>query len=160
MTVSIHTPDVHLYDVPGHTLTEAATVISSMAEAGKAEWWPQYSYESESGFVSSATVTVAQRKTMPRWHGYTDASSAVQAEWDRFWQALDAHEQGHFDLVSSYLANLDQVLVGQPVHDVQRVFNDALATLNAASTAYDAQTSHGVTQGTTIDLNVEQAATQ
>ena len=43
MTVHILDPEVHMYDVPGHTLTEAATVIASMAEAGKAEWWPQFS---------------------------------------------------------------------------------------------------------------------
>jgi predicted secreted Zn-dependent protease len=159
VTVQIHSPEVHLYDVPGHTLTEAATVISSMAEAGKAEWWPQYSYESQNEVVSSVTVTVAQRKTMPRWHGYSNASQPVRDEWDRFWRALDAHEQGHFDLVTSYLANVDHVLVGQSVSDVQRVFNDAVAALNSASTGYDAQTSHGVTQGTTIDLNVEAAQT-
>ena len=52
MTVHILDPEVHMYDVPGHTLTEAATVIASMAEAGKAEWWPQFSYESDNGVVS------------------------------------------------------------------------------------------------------------
>jgi len=158
MTVHILDPEVHMYDVPGHTLTEAATVITSMAEAGKAEWWPQFSYESENSFVSAVNVSVPQRKTMPHWVGYADASQPMKDEWDRFWHALDAHEQGHFDLVVSCLAQLDQVLVGQPVSDVQRVFNDAVAALNAASSAYDVQTSHGVTQGTTIDLDVEAAA--
>ena len=158
MTVHINAPEVHMYDVPGHTLTEAATVIASMAEAGKAEWWPQFVYESDDGLVSSVTVTVPQRKTMPRWQGYTDASQSMKDEWDRFWQALDTHEQGHFDLVTSHLSNLDQMLVGQRVDDVQRVFTDAIAALNAASSAYDVQTSHGVTQGTTLDLGVEAAS--
>ena len=157
MTVHIKDPEVHMYDVPGHTLTEAATVIASMAEAGKAEWWPQFVYESDNGVVSSVTVTVPQRQTMPRWSGYADADQPVKGEWDRFWRALDSHEQGHFDLVTQHLANLDRVLVGQPVHDVQRVFADAVAALDAASSAYDVQTSHGVTQGTTLDLAVEAA---
>jgi predicted secreted Zn-dependent protease len=158
MTVHILDPEVHMYEVPGHTLTEAATVIASMAEAGKAEWWPQFSYESDNGLVSSATVSVPQRKTMPHWQGYAYATQPMKDEWDRFWRALDAHEQGHFDLVASHLAYVDQVLVGQPVSDVQRVFNDAVAALNAASSAYDVQTSHGVIQGTTIDLGVEAAS--
>jgi len=158
MTVHINDAEMHMYDVPGHTLTEATTVITAMAEAGKAEWWPQFSYESDNGVVSSVTVGVPQRKTMPRWQGYADAPQPVKEEWDRFWRALDSHEQGHFDLVTSHLVNLDQVLVGQPVQDVQRVFNDAVAGLDAASSAYDVQTSHGVTQGTTIDLDVEAAA--
>jgi hypothetical protein len=42
---------------------------------------------------------------------------------------------------------------------VQRVFNDAVAALDAASSAYDVQTSHGVAQGTTLDLDVEAAPT-
>jgi len=159
MTVHIDDPEVHMYDVPGHTLTEAMTVLTAMAEAGKAEWWPQFTYDSDNGVVSSATVSVPQRKTMPRWQGYPEAPEPVKDEWDRFWGALDSHEQGHFDLVTLHLANLDELLVGQPVHDVQRVFNDAVAGLEAASSAYDVQTSHGVTQGTTIDLDVEAAAT-
>jgi predicted secreted Zn-dependent protease len=159
MTVHINDPEVHMYDVPGHTLTEAGTVIASMAEAGKAEWWPQFVYESDNGVVSSVTVTVPQRKTMPRWQGYADASQSMKDEWDRFWRALETHEQGHFDLVTSYLSNLDLVLVGHAVDDVQRVFTDAIAALDAASSAYDVHTSHGVTQGTILGLGVEAAPT-
>jgi len=59
--------------------------------------------------------------------------------------------------VTAHLADLDELLVGRPVSDVQRVFNDAVAGLNAASSAYDVHTSHGVTQGTTIELGVEAA---
>jgi len=151
MTVHILDPEVHMYNVPGHTLTEAATVIASMAEAGKAEWWPQFSYTSDDDTVSSVTVSVPQRKTMPHWEGYADASQPMRDEWDRFWRALDTHEQGHFDLVTSHLGGLDQLLVGQPVSDVQRIFNDAVAGLDAASSAYDVHTSHGVAQGTSID---------
>jgi len=95
---------------------------------------------------------------MPHWQGYGGAPQPIKDEWDRFWRALDTHEQGHFDLVTSYLAGLERVLVGQPVSDVQRIFNDAVAGLNAASSAYDVHTSHGVTQGTTIDLGVEAAS--
>jgi predicted secreted Zn-dependent protease len=135
-------------------------VIASMAEAGKAEWWPQFQYDSDDGIVSSVTVAVPQRKTMPHWQGYDSASQPMRDEWDRFWRALDDHEQGHFNLVISHLANVDQVLVGQPVGQVQRVFNDIVAALDAASSAYDAQTSHGLTQGTTIDLDVEAASSQ
>jgi len=160
MTVRISDPETHMYDVPGHTLSEVATVVASMAEAGKAEWWPQFSFESHDGVVSSVVVSVPQRKTMPRWHGYHDASQPMRDEWDRFWRALDDHEQGHFDLVTSHLANVDQLVVGQPVGDAQRVFNDVVAGLDAASSAYDAQTSHGLTQGTTIDLDVETAQSQ
>lgn len=146
-----------MYDVPGDTLSEVATVIASMAEAGKAEWWPQFVYESADGIVSSVAVTVQQRKTMPHWQGYSDASQPMKDEWDRFWDALDTHEHGHFELVTSHLANLDRVLVGQPVTSVQSAFNDVIAALDAASSAYDAHTSHGLTQGTSIDLDAEAA---
>jgi predicted secreted Zn-dependent protease len=160
MTVRISDPEIRMYEVPGNTLSEVATVIASMAEAGKAEWWPQFAYESDDGAVSSVTVTVQQRKTMPHWQGYSDASRPMRDEWDRFWQALDAHEQGHFDLVRTHLGNVDQLLVGQSVTAVQRVFSDVVAALDAASSAYDAHTSHGLTQGTSIDLDAEAAPSQ
>ena len=160
MTVHICDPEIRMYDVPGNTLSEVATVIASMAEAGKAEWWPELAYECDGGFVSSVTVTVQQRKTMPQWQGYDNASGPMRDEWDRFWHALDTHEHGHFELVTTHLANLDQALVGLPDADVQRVFNDALAALDAASSAYDAHTSHGLTHGTSIDLDAEAAPSQ
>ena len=65
MTIHISDPEMRMYDVPGNTLSEVATVIASMAEAGKAEWWPQFQYESDDDVVSSVTVAVPQRKTMP-----------------------------------------------------------------------------------------------
>jgi predicted secreted Zn-dependent protease len=149
-----------MYDVPGNTLSEVATVIAAMAEAGKAEWWPELAYEGSDGLVCAVNVTVQQRKTMPYWQGYSDATQPMKDEWDRFWRALDAHEQGHFDLVRTHLENVDQLLVGQPVADVQRVFNDVVAALDAASSAYDAYTSHGLNQGTSIDLDAEAAPSQ
>jgi predicted secreted Zn-dependent protease len=160
MTVHISDPELRMYDVPGNTLSEVATVIASMAEAGKAEWWPQFAYESDNDVVSTVTVTVQQRKTMPYWQGFADATQPMKDEWDRFWRALDTHEQGHFDLVRTHLETVDQVLVGQLVGNVQRVFNDVVAALDAASSAYDAYTSHGLTQGTSIDLGAETAASQ
>ncbi len=155
MATHIHEPELHMYDVDGHTLTEVATHISGMAEAGRAEWFPHMDYEYDGGVVTAATVTIRLRKTMPRWHGYTHASEPVKAEWDRFWHALDAHEGGHFELVTCHLGSVHAQLVGQSVADAQRVFDEAVQALNDASAGYDSQTNHGLAQGTNIDVSVE-----
>jgi predicted secreted Zn-dependent protease len=151
----IHPPERVMHDYPGHTLAEVASAISAVVEAGRAEWWPSYSCEWDGDIVSSATVNVTQRMTMPRWPGYTHASDAAKAEWDRFWHALEQHEEGHFHLVQSYLATLDQQLVGQHRDAVQRGFEQALNDLATASENYDAQTNHGLSYGTVLDVSVD-----
>jgi predicted secreted Zn-dependent protease len=155
MPTHIHSPEHVMVDYPGHTLEEVASAISSVPEAGRAEWWPHYSVEWDGDIVSSATVTVTQRRTMPRWPGYSHASPAAKAEWDRFWHALEQHEEGHFQLVHSHLATLDHQLVGQQSDAVQSVFEQALNDLATASDNYDAQTNHGLSYGTVLDVSVD-----
>jgi predicted secreted Zn-dependent protease len=154
----IDEPERVTYDVHGSTLAEVAAAMAEMDEAGRAEWWPSYDYQQADGVITSANVRVVQRMTMPRWPEYTAASQASRTEWDRAWHALEAHEEGHFQLVSQHVASLEQQLIGQPVEAAQGIFDHALADLATASEAYDTATDHGRNQGTVIDLDVDPAA--
>ncbi len=154
MTTHIHEPERVTYDVSAPTLAEVARLIADQAEAGRAEWWPNWTYDYAGDQVTRATVTVDQRVTMPRWPEYTQASGACREEWDRFWIAVENHEKGHIDLVRTHLVDLHERLAGIPVQEAQGVFDQAVAALNAASAAYDAQTDHGRNQGTVIDVGV------
>jgi Bacterial protein of unknown function (DUF922) len=101
--------------------------------------------------LSSATVTVGIRMTMPQWIEYGSACQAEKDEWNRFVAALQAHEQGHVDLAVEHLSNIDDRLVGKSVHGAGIAWQRSLDALRSASDAYDRQTDHGRTRGTIID---------
>jgi predicted secreted Zn-dependent protease len=143
------------YDVAGTTLADAAAAIAHLPEAGQTEWWPHYDFQTdEHGHVTDVTLAVATRVTLPNWSGHQSASAAEQREWDRFAAALQAHEQGHLELVVSHLNGLDQQMLGVPHDHAQGIYHHAQQQLQAASDAYDQQTNHGQSTGTVIDLSV------
>lgn len=148
-----------LRDVEGPTLADVAAVIADEPESATTEWFPRYSVDTAAGTVSSATVTVDTKVTMPRWPGYTTASAAERREWDRFWAALHQHELGHVDLVKSQLCGIDAQLLGESADSARQIWDNALDALRSANEAYDLETDHGRAQGTVIDLNVAAPAT-
>jgi predicted secreted Zn-dependent protease len=146
------------YEVPGERLVDAAEVIARSGESGETHWLPRYTYTTTGDEVSDAAVTVGTRIRMPRWTGYTGALAAEQREWDRFYEALLAHERGHLALVVEHLCNIDQRMVGQSEAGARGTWQDALDALRAASDAYDAETDHGRSTGTIIDVGVASEA--
>jgi Bacterial protein of unknown function (DUF922) len=133
-------------DVHGKTLTDVAAVIAQQGEAAKAEWFPPLAYD------RSATVTVRTKITMPRWPEYTSAPQAEKDEWDRFFAALQAHEEGHIDLVRQQLSGIDDQLAGLSSDQANSAWTAALQQLQDASDSYDTDTDHGRNQGTIINL--------
>ncbi len=152
MPTTIHDPERVVFDVSAPTLTEAARLIAEMDEAGRAEWWPDLNYQTDGSVLTQVTVTVPTRITMPRWPEYTSAASACREEWDRFWVALDHHEQGHIELVRQHFDGLHRRLRGLSEDQAQQAWADANDALNRASEAYDAQNDQGRNQGTVIDV--------
>jgi predicted secreted Zn-dependent protease len=143
------------YNVSGASLKDAAEAISDLPEAGSAEWYPHYDYEADGhGVVTSATVTVGWRITLPHWDGYSSAAPAEQGEWDRFLAALEAHERGHLDLAEQYLRDIDQQMVGHSARRAKQAFEHVVHEIQAASDAYDHGNDHGRNEGTIIDLDV------
>jgi predicted secreted Zn-dependent protease len=139
-------------DVHGGTLAAVASVISQMDEAGKAEWSPTYIMTADD--APAVTVTVKTKITMPRWSEYGTACQAEKGEWDRFFAALETHEQGHIDLVRQHLGGIDEQMAGQSSDGAKQLWVSALQDLQSASDSYDADTDHGRNQGTVIDVSV------
>jgi predicted secreted Zn-dependent protease len=101
------------YDLQGHTLSELAEEIAGREESAQTEWFPSHSYTTTGQQLGTAEVMVRTKITMPRWSSYDSAPDADQREWDRFFSALQAHEQGHVDLVLQHLTNIDEQFSGQ-----------------------------------------------
>ena len=110
MSVTFTGPQRATFDVHGSALPDVASALTSMPEAGTTEWHPTYALAADG--TSAATVNVPMKITMPRWVEYGAASAADKAEWDRFYAALETHEQGHVAIVRQQLAGVDQQLAG------------------------------------------------
>lgn len=157
MSVGFGDPQWTSEPVDGATLAAVAETISQMAEAGKTEWFPRFSYETTGDAVSSVAVTVDIRVTLPVWSEYGSASQTEKSEWDRFCGALRAHEQGHIDLVHDKFSDVDVRMLGKSLGDATQAWHDAQTALQSASDAYDDSTDHGRTDGTVIDIRVASA---
>lgn len=139
--------------IAGPTLAAVAQTVAGMDEAGKTEWFPTYVTTTTGDVVSDATVSVRTKVTMPQWTGYADAAQSEKTEWDRFCAALRAHEQGHLDLVTEQLSDVDHRLIGGSSAEAAQAWREALTALSSASDTYDTSTDHGRNQGTIIDAN-------
>jgi predicted secreted Zn-dependent protease len=91
---------------------------------------------------------------VPAWAKLSQANDNVRAEWNRWSEALMTHEMGHYDLAYQYLDNFEGSLVGLPKDDAWAAFEQRKTDLQTASDAYDTSTSHGISQGTTLDTSI------
>lgn len=152
----IKKPTRSSYAVKAETLDEAAKIIDALTEAGKTEWNPKYKVSiDDKGVVTSAEVTVPLKITMPNWPKSSKLSKAAKAEWDRFYRALEEHEQGHVNLVRERMSGLGESMIGKTEPEAKEIFDNALAQLQGSSDNYDVETDHGRNQGTIIDTSIK-----
>ena len=101
-------------------------------------------------------VKVNAEIVLPRWTPPADADSSVITEWNRFITALETHEAGHKDISARAGRDLkDQLrgLTGLCSQVNMRASDIARRVIDGASQAqrrYDAETRHGLAQGTTF----------
>ena len=148
-------PEWVAYEVHGTTLTEVHDVIRTMPEAGSCDWSEStYSVSwGDDGKVTDVEAVIRIKVTMPAWVEVDQAPQEAQDEWNRFWAALEAHEQGHIDIVSEKLADVDTGMIGKTEAEAGQVWNTAFDELNKASKAYDDGNNHGQNEGTILDLD-------
>ena len=153
MAVTINDPQWTAYELHGETLAEVAQQIEGLLEAGQTHWQPSYRATRWSGNVIAAVqVDVHVTVSLPNWVEASAAPSAQQAEWERFVTALGAHEQGHINLVTTYLQDVDSILENVTAETAAQQWHDNLAALQQASDQYDAGNDHGRNEGTAIAL--------
>jgi predicted secreted Zn-dependent protease len=158
---------VTYYDVHGSTLAELRADmrrlgprVNGTSYVGETRSPMRYSWRTSSirGMcsVTDVRVTMNAQILLPRWTAPADADSALVAEWKRFVTALEVHEAGHKDISAR---------AGREIVDRLRDMSGLCAQIgNRASELargiterarleqerYDAETAHGLTQGTTF----------
>lgn len=154
------------YDVHGRTYAELHAEMRRLGPknngssfVGETRSPMSWSWRTESVTGSGCTmrdvrVRVNAEILLPRWTPPADADSSVIVEWKRFIAALETHEAGHKDIAARAGRDLKDELrqltglcsqVSMRADDIARRIIDAAS---AAQKRYDAETRHGLTQGT------------
>ena len=159
---------VTYYDVHGHTYAELHADMRRLGPktnggsfVGETRSPMSWSWRTESMIGASCTlrdirVKVNAEILLPRWEPPADADSSLVTEWKRFIGALEMHEAGHKDISARAGRELkDQLrgLTGLCSQVNMRASDIARRVIDEASQAqkrYDAETRHGLTQGTTF----------
>lgn len=154
------------YDVSGRTYAELHADMRRLGPktygnsyVGETRSPMSWSWRTESTTGGSCTlrdvrVRVNAEILLPRWTPPADADSSVVTEWKRFIAALETHEAGHKDISGRAGRDLKDQLraltgpcsqVSMRANDIaRRIIDDAAQ----AQKRYDAETRHGLTQGT------------
>jgi predicted secreted Zn-dependent protease len=157
---------VTYYDVQGRTYAELhadmrrlGPKIYGSSFVGETRSPMTWSWRTQSATGGSCSlrdirVRVNAEILLPRWTPPADADSNLVAEWKRFIAALETHEAGHKDISARAGRDLKDQLrgltglcsqVGMRANDIaRRIIDEA----TQAQKRYDAETRHGLTQGT------------
>lgn len=155
ITVDHKTRDVH-----GKTLTQ---VYNSMTSGGTQEAGsilpllkpdPQYEYD-DNDHVKKAVVHVHEVKTMPNWAELNSQCTPVKNEWNRFYKALDAHEDKHLEIDHKHFADVHKQLLGKKREDAWKRLDTVVEAADKANQDYDNSSQHGLTEGTKINGAVQ-----
>jgi predicted secreted Zn-dependent protease len=133
---------------------------SFVAETRSPMRW-EWKYQTEgtsSCSIRDLRVHVTAQILLPRWTPPVDTEPGIYAEWNRFVTALETHEAGHKDISAKAASEIAQRVsplsgscsfIGQRASDIARSIADRVQDQQHQ---YDAQTRHGMTQGTMLGL--------
>lgn len=161
---TLHTRDVY-YDIDGPAAADIARQLeehSRQNDGRLAE--TRWTLKSQVGFKSSATGTcrvadtaidVDMETELPRWKGAASATPALRQQWEKFEAAARVHERGHYDHGIAAAREVVATLKGLSAddcaalnHAVTARTQAILARFEAIDARYDADTRHGILQGT------------
>jgi hypothetical protein len=154
-TVTVLEPQVVPYDVSGTTLEEVGAQLDP-EEWGRCHWNVTYNVQTTGGRVTRVNITMRLTIRMPRWtQGYSEASAAARAEWQRMLTALQAHEDHHAAMARERAPRFKENILGQPAGEAGTRYQETLDDLQTDQDTYDTETSHGETEGVTLDTSIE-----
>jgi len=154
------------YDVHGRTVEELRADMerlgpridgaSYVGETGSPmRWgWRTRSMGGASCTIHDVTVSLNAQITLPRWTPPSDAEPGLAAEWKRFVDAVEAHEAGHKDISAKAAREIIDRVQGLsgPCSQINMRGSDVARSIveraHEQQQAYDAETRHGLTQGT------------
>jgi hypothetical protein len=139
------TPEI---TVNGSTLAQVAKQLDQLAEWGQAGGRLRTD-SIPAGNSTNLTVVAHANFTyrLPRWTKYAQASKAAQAEWDKMFAKLRAHEDRHLAIAIDEADSLAQDLVGHDIADIATMVTAANRRMQSRQDDLDTDTDHGAKTG-------------
>jgi predicted secreted Zn-dependent protease len=155
------------YEVTGSTAADLRTSLDrngpkknagGRVSAGWTKWDVEWSYlwttTSDECRLTRVSTTLTLTTTLPRWSS-ADHPGELSARWNRFLEALRAHEDGHARNGHDATRVIGERLRALPPEPdcpalaaaIQKAAEAALAEYRARDVSYDLRTAHGLTQG-------------
>lgn len=161
------TETVLYYDVSGLTADDIRASMNRRRPEGtrtrfgdgRTEWRLTWSHEYSLGAnqcrLLSSKVTLAVTTTLPRWARPALASPELVTHWERYLRALTLHEAGHAengrDALRALTGRLREMSTFEDCDSLEAAIvkagKETVAFYSGADAAYDARTSHGLSQG-------------
>ncbi|KAA0253902.1 DUF922 domain-containing protein [Acidobacteria bacterium ACD] len=138
------------------TLSEVATALNQLGEAGHADWTYDMKWDTApTGGVSRVDLTVVLSMKLPTWTHWAGRPKAERDEWERFSKALRFHEDGHHALARRESRVMyDRLVLARTVRNLRTVYAAEKARIARENKAFDSRTGHGAKQtspdGTTV----------
>jgi predicted secreted Zn-dependent protease len=155
-TVTIRNVQYQYYNVSGRTLADVHSQLDP-TEWGRCSYHYSYTYRTSGGNASRVNITLRLTIRLPRWtgRGWNSASRPAKAEWRRMLRALRTHENGHAAIARRWAPTFKQRMLNQPEGDLEGTFNQVLGEADAEQGQFDTRTSHGQTQGVSLDTSIQ-----
>jgi predicted secreted Zn-dependent protease len=106
------------------------------------------------GRTLEVRLNVRLRLRMPVWTRRASRPKPERDEWDRFYNALRSHEDGHFELYRrGFQRAFDRIRRVVP-DEIQDTLDEEIERIRALNQQYDDDTDHGRTQQTPFGTTV------
>lgn len=103
--------------------------------------------------VDRVTVSIEIKFTMPRWKEYETGQNYLREKWNKYYAALQVHENGHKDFgmsaaqeIEKAILNLNNLPCKDVATTVDKTANEILNHYKTKETEYDRTTRHGQMQ--------------
>jgi hypothetical protein len=134
--------------VNGTTLAQVGAELDRLPEWGEAGGALRTDTIAPGNSTNLTVVAHANlRYRLPRWSKYGNASKAAQAEWDKMFAKLKAHEDRHLAIAIEEADALAQDLVGHDIADIARMVTAANRQMQSRQDKLDSDTDHGAKPG-------------
>jgi len=118
-------------------------------------WKSKYRYQGDECLEFKVSTQAQITYTMPKWVNYQKGPVSLRKRWDKYYNALDTHEQGHGKHGVMALKEIERSLPkienGKSCQELEQAFkeevDDIIGKYNRIDVKYDEETQHGFTQG-------------
>ncbi|WP_160779521.1 DUF922 domain-containing protein [Parerythrobacter jejuensis] len=109
-----------------------------------------WNYNDRGGNTCDSHLEVKTVVFFPRLRNRASLTDAARQEWDRFTDALEAHEARHLEMIYAAIPSLRRALMDGSCTGAVKRAQRIVSKLDRDQARFDAETGHGTKEGTTF----------